>query len=138
MDGSGNWESFVNDHLLSNGTVTGVSLLSQQGACLYSMGALTDFHKISDAKQLLRIFNPSQTSVMRPKLNVYVTGQGTLNFQVHKQTNCSLYAASVGSHVGLLVGNLPYGVLVCTHLHQEPYIARARKQFEHVCGLLRS
>ncbi|XP_041469618.1 uncharacterized protein LOC121419289 [Lytechinus variegatus] len=132
-----NWEDFVNEKLLQGGAVTGISLVSHQGVCLYSMGLLQDFKKTCDEKQILHLFDSSKKQKTHT-LHVHIRGQGSLSFQVHQQTTCSLYAASVGSHIGLLVGNLPHGTLACTYTHREPNTGRAKKQFEEACRLLRS
>ncbi|XP_011681884.1 uncharacterized protein LOC105446582 [Strongylocentrotus purpuratus] len=137
MDQSRYWEDFVNEKLVQGGAVTGICLVSHQGVCLYSMGLLKDFEKTCDVKQILHLFNDSRKQ-KTSLLSVYVTGQGSLSFQVHQQTNCSLIATSAGSHIGLLMGNLPHGILACTYTHREPEIGRAKKQFEEVCRLLRS
>lgn len=137
MDESEDWEVFVNDRLLKGGAITGVCLVSHQGVCLCATGLLTELPKTVDGKQFLSVFNARQASSTH-QLSLHITGQGSISFQVHQQTSCSLYATSAGSHVGLLAGNLPHGVLVCTFSHREPEIGIAKRQFEHVCSLLRS
>ncbi|XP_048240842.1 uncharacterized protein LOC124140665 isoform X2 [Haliotis rufescens] len=134
------WDAFVKSNLLSAGIVSGVCLSAQHGVPIYTHGDL-DALEQADLQQFLPVFrSPSSQhteGILEAGFTISTRGGKTMEFKVYQKTYCSVYATSPGNTEGLIISNLPHGVLLCTYRHPvQPGIAI--KHVEQFCDLLRA
>lgn len=136
------WKKFVEGHLLKDNVIDGVSIISKLGEILYTYGKFTELSQV-EVQQFLSQFENTkkqqEETRMQKGFHLNVTANNRpVVFYIHKKTRCSVYAISEGSHTGLLVGNLPLGILLCTYAPSHSTSGPAIKHFEQFCDLLRS
>ncbi|XP_070578259.1 uncharacterized protein [Ptychodera flava] len=132
------WDTFIHENLIQHGIVNGVALITRQCQIVYSYGSLQDLEQ-SNWEQFGNLFfslSPEQDQPLFARgFNLPVDNE-MKNFKIYKKTNCSIYATSHGNKLGLIVCNLPYGVLICTYGY--PHTAGiAVKHVEQFSDLLR-
>ncbi|XP_071834972.1 uncharacterized protein [Apostichopus japonicus] len=138
--GNASWDNFVQDHLLQHGIIDGVCLISKLGQILYQYGVLVELTESKVSQFLLHFANSKDEDadqLMQRGFCVTLKG-APVALHINKKTKSSVYAVAGGSQMALLVGNLPHGVLLCTHVPTNKTAGQAIKQFEQVCSLLRT
>ncbi|XP_067680498.1 uncharacterized protein [Haliotis asinina] len=134
------WDTFIHSNLLSAGIVSGVCLAAQHGVPIYTHGELDNLEQ-ADLQQFLPVFRSISSqhteSILEAGFMIPSKGGKTTEFKVYQKTYCSVYATSVGNTEGLIVSNLPHGILLCTYRHPvQPGIAI--KHVEQFCDQLRA
>ncbi|CAH1791395.1 unnamed protein product [Owenia fusiformis] len=133
------WSSFVKDGLLDSGLFSGVGLITKQSKPTYTYGSLTDIEQscwkqFCDLFQLWSSTNEQVTS--KNQLSLTFKDSKHVSYKIYKKTFCSVYATSERNQEGLVVCNLPYGILIVTHSQPQPGV-KAIKLIEQFCDQLR-
>lgn len=135
------WEQFVEGHLLQDGVISGVCLVSNLGQILYQSGEMAELAE-TEVNQFLRHFlstnvDDDEGTLMQRGFCLTLKGASTM-FHINRKTKSSVYAIGDGTRMALLLGNLPHGVLLCSYFPTNENTGRAVKRFELACNLLRS
>ena len=135
------WNKFIQDKLLWNDLIDGVLLLTNNLEPVYTFGELCDipenqFHQFERIFQwdLLSEFDRNCVLANGFQLDV---GLRTLKFVVRQRQDHSAYAITKANAMGLVVVNLPFGILVASHSYPVTS-AVASQHVEDVCRVLRS
>ncbi|XP_064603769.1 uncharacterized protein LOC135469158 isoform X2 [Liolophura sinensis] len=127
------------DQLLSLGVASGVVLMSHLGTVSYSYGDLTNVSQ-EELKQFVSQFDqhpkPEENFPAEPGYVLSIGGQET-RFKIFKKTYCSIYCTTKGHNSGLVIGNLPHGILLCTY-HRPVHSVQATQTIEAFCNKLRA
>ncbi|XP_013405741.1 uncharacterized protein LOC106170429 isoform X2 [Lingula anatina] len=134
------WETFIQANLLATGVVNGVAVLTKSGQCAFLHGRLYNLEKVN-WKQFLEIFQYSSEKhndqIFENGFRLQFPGQREIQYKVYQKTYCSAYATSQGNQEGLIVCNLPYGILISTFSYPQ-VAAVAVKVVENFCDKLRA
>ncbi|KAL5008255.1 hypothetical protein ScPMuIL_013836 [Solemya velum] len=134
------WKQFVTGKLLCHNVLSGVVLMSCQAQPFYTFGELEHLTP-EDLKQFLNAFTHPQRddgSKTSPRsFHIRTSHTDYMDFKVYQKSYCSIYATSEGSSDGLVICNLPYGLLVCTY-HRPIQDGHAIQVIENFCDLLRA
>eukprot|EP00112_Aurelia_sp_Birch-Aquarium-sp1_P004104 Seg1466.2 transcript_id=Seg1466.2/GoldUCD/mRNA.D3Y31 product="hypothetical protein" protein_id=Seg1466.2/GoldUCD/D3Y31 len=117
------WEEFLKETLLRDGMIDGVLLLTSIGDHVYSYGELS-FAAKEDYSQFIGVFDYDETregqSLFQSGIKLTLKKENkteNLKFVVRKKTFHSFYATSNMNQLGLVVINLPFGILITSHRH---------------------
>jgi len=106
------WDSLVKKGLYETVFIQGSALLSNhRGQCIHSTGILLDEINEINSKQFLGLFEIT-SDVFTSSL--HLNGFKLLNhhFTVYFKNNCSIYAITKRRRFGLIINNLPFGILL--------------------------
>ena len=135
------WEKFAKEKLLANGIINGLLLLTSNASTkLYSYGRLESLSQ-EQFSQFTKWFEESchedlHEENLRNGFALDLGGQ-KIKFVVRSAQYHSVYAISKRNLHGLVIVNLPYGVLVASHSYPCHSVDAAR-HVEDVCELLRA
>ncbi|CAB4024209.1 Hypothetical predicted protein [Paramuricea clavata] len=136
------WERFVQDNLLYANTLDGILLITSYGEQIYCWGPKIDE---DECKQFKGVFNSitenQELAICQKGFTLKRDHDNIKGFKVHykvyKKSLCSMYCMSENRQSGLIVCNLPYGMLITTYSH--PVKAQdAIELVENACTLLRN
>ena len=149
------WDNLVRTHLLGDGLINGVLLLTHNLSHVYSYGLLNHVPE-EQYMQLRGIFQVFGDAEKESKLlqtgfvidiadfseDTSVQGDGLTNrtavkFVIRKLNYHSIYATSHRNQHGVILMNLPMGILIASHSYPV-HSSVAAQQVEDVCMLLRT
>ncbi|KAK6181506.1 hypothetical protein SNE40_009344 [Patella caerulea] len=132
-----NWNDFVKEYLLTEyeSTVSGACMSTKQGIPVLNYGELSHL-KQADMKYFLSLFNPKPKQ--EDELNEIYLPNTRFKFRVICQTYKSIYGTACDRNgTGLLINNLPQGVLVCIYHHpvsREVAVNRVEAFCDRLCA----
>ncbi|XP_033733897.1 uncharacterized protein LOC117323019 [Pecten maximus] len=133
------WDQLITAQLLRYNLVSGVLLLTRHGQPAYTYGELDINPTVEESKHFIQAFRLSQ-SQQTPQNDTFIVqfknGQ-KVNFTVYKRSFCSIYATSNGNRDGLIICNLPHGVMLCTY-HLPVQSGQVITLVERFCDVLRA
>ena len=130
------WKSFVEKKLLSNNLIDGVAMFTKTLVPLEMYGKLQNL-SIDQLEQFLDIFTKihSQAENITHGFTVDLNSQ-QVKFVIRHYNYHSVYSISKANQMGLIVINLPFGVLIASHTYPVTS-AVAALHVEDVCYFLR-
>lgn len=133
------WNQLIRDQLLIHNVVSGVLLLTRHGQPAYMYGELDTVLSVEDCKQITQAFRPTYSEEMakRDAFTIQFKNGHQVNFTVYKRSYCSIYATSGGNRDGLIICNLPHGVMLCTY-HLPTQSGQVITLVEKFCDMLRA
>ncbi|XP_032228338.2 uncharacterized protein LOC116611844 [Nematostella vectensis] len=134
------WKDFVQEHLLKYGVIDGIILTTKRGEAIYSHGKMNSIDQ-SKLGQFVQMFSVSteeqELAACKRGFVLYNMDGKSTHYKVYHKMPCSAYCTSGGNSQGLLVCNLPYGVLVASHPAQQTN-TMVINIVERACQLLRA
>ena len=134
------WDRFVKENVLHNDIIDGVLLITKNLEAVYRYGALQgvpseQFSQFNDFFQCQHSESgKSQVLVNGFRLDI---GANRMKFIIRKSQHHSVYAVTKGNKMGVVVVNVPFGILVVSHSY--PVMSNvAAQHVEDICILLRS
>lgn len=139
MQSSKNWDQFVQENLLASDVVDGIQLLTKQSKSLYCYGQLKGLTE-NDMSQFVVIFNTTNdeedAAMCQKGFTLGFSGK-EIHFTIYRKSHNSVYATSARNSQGLVVCNLPSGVLVASY--SQPHTSsQAIFIVETACQVLRA
>ncbi|XP_060074670.1 uncharacterized protein LOC132554380 [Ylistrum balloti] len=133
------WDQLIRDQLLRHNLVSGVLLLTRHGQPAYTYGELDIDPTVEESKHFVQAFRQiqSQQATQNDTLTIQFKNRQKVNFTVYKRSHCSIYATSGGNRDGLMICNLPHGVMLCTY-HLPTQSGKVIPMVEHFCDMLRA
>lgn len=136
------WQTFVNETLLKGNLIDGILLLTFNGNHVYSYGELSNLDE-ANFSQFVGIFDLASEEeenqfYQKGFVLTFKTGYHTSHqkFVIRKKTFHSVYAISKMNKCGMVVINLPFGILITSHRY--PVTSAVASDFvEAAAGLLR-
>ncbi|XP_069116057.1 uncharacterized protein [Argopecten irradians] len=128
------WDQLITGQLLRYNLVSGVLLLTRHGQPAYTYGELEINPLMEESKPFIQAFR--QTPQSDTFAVQFKNGQ-KVNFKVYKRSHCSIYATSGGNRDGLMICNLPHGVMLCTY-HLPVQSGQVITVVERFCDILRA
>jgi len=116
------WQRFVHEKLLRDDVIDGILLLTFHGSHVYSYGQLSNLHEES-FHQFTGIFDlttEEENKFFQNGFKLFFKTEGEVlhqKFVIRKKTFHSVYAVSKLNRFGLIVINLPFGILIASHRH---------------------
>ncbi|XP_064621177.1 uncharacterized protein LOC135484042 [Lineus longissimus] len=112
------WEEFSKAHLLKQGILDGVALLSLHGIGIYTYG-LMDSVEQSNWGQFSKLFHyscgPQEQDLVNQGFKLVLANGRIVSYKIYNKSFCSAYCTSEGGEDGLIVSRLPCGILVCSY-----------------------
>lgn len=135
-----NWSKFVQAHLFVGEVLDGLILLTKRGDSIHSCGKLKDLDE-KYYSQFLVIFNitsEEEESSLCQKGFVLQTDIDACEdkYIIYSKKFCSVYAVTRHNRSGIIVCNLPYGIMVATYSFPCTSV-KAIDIVEKACELLR-
>ncbi|KAM7440967.1 hypothetical protein ABFA07_009953 [Porites harrisoni] len=140
MQESENWSQFAEAHLFVGEILDGLILLTKRGDSIYSCGKLKDLEE-KYFSQFLVVFNitsEDEESNLCQRGFVLQTGKDASEnkYIIYSKSFCSVYAVTHKNRGGIIVCDLPYGILVATYSFPCTSV-KAIDIVEKACELLR-
>nr|XP_047127177.1 uncharacterized protein LOC124808124 [Hydra vulgaris] len=131
-----NWKEFLHQKLLHNNLIDGVAMFTKTLVPLEMYGKLQNL-PINQLEQFLNIFTniKSQPENVAHGFTIDINLQ-EVKFVIRHYNFHSVYSVSKANQMGLIVINLPFGVIVSSHTYPVTS-AVASQHVEDVCYLLR-
>eukprot|EP00026_Physarum_polycephalum_P020641 Phypoly_transcript_23361.p1 GENE.Phypoly_transcript_23361~~Phypoly_transcript_23361.p1 ORF type:complete len:139 (+),score=23.56 Phypoly_transcript_23361:79-495(+) len=136
------WDTLIQEKLLNPGIVESVALLNTQGECISSFGNIAKAHfdsaPLSSNLLFLDLFVPRLSEEeITPWWEQKGIEIGQIQFRIFEKTMKSVYGISHRKREGIIINNLPFGVLVS--IYTRPHTAQTVvPKVEKFCDLLRA
>ena len=112
------WQNFLKEKLLFNNIIDGVLLFTHNLMPVYKYGCLQNslpeefcqFQALFDSQHTETKYNDALVNGFKLEIN-----SRTVKFVVRASQHHSVYAISKANEIGIVVVNLPFGILVASH-----------------------